>query len=167
MTETSKTDQEPDLVNTARLTQSFGELTMAIMQTARYKHQSIADLQKLFLEPMLRNRVAVARKEDKIVGFAVWASVSDEVHHGIREQIALQAFPVQLRPQDWTSGPIRWLLDVIALDRHTATSVVDGLRQQIGGGDLNLHPMVVGLLDAKTAEDLISRQGKAGASSLH
>ncbi|MBM7068700.1 toxin-activating lysine-acyltransferase [Actibacterium sp. 188UL27-1] len=148
----------PDLVNTVRLTQSFGELTMAVIQTPRYRFQSIADLQKLFLEPMIRNRVAVARKDDKIVGFAVWASVSDEVHTAIRDQIALKAFPVQLRPQDWTSGTTRWLLDVIAVDRNTATSVVDGLRQEIGGGDLNLHPMVVGLLDAKTAEDLINRQ---------
>ncbi|MEL6519630.1 MAG: toxin-activating lysine-acyltransferase [Pseudomonadota bacterium] len=146
-----------DFVNMARLTQSFGEVAIAVMQTPRYQYQSIADLQKLFLEPMVRNRVAVARKDGKIVGFAVWASVSDKVHEAIRDQISLRSFPVQLRPQDWTSGDKTWLLDVIAINSSTATSVVEALRQEIDAGELNVHPLVVGLLDPETAKSLTRR----------
>ena len=57
-----------------------------MMAMPRYRAQSIGDLQHLLLEPLIRDRVAIAYPPDKDNGpladlawVAIWASVSDEV----------------------------------------------------------------------------------------
>ena len=39
---------------------NFAQAVLAISMVPRYRHQSLADLQQLLLEPMIRDRVAVA-----------------------------------------------------------------------------------------------------------
>lgn len=41
----------------------------------------------------------------------------------IAEQTKTGVFPIRLKPDDWTSGEIVWLLDVIAPSREMATTV--------------------------------------------
>jgi hemolysin-activating ACP:hemolysin acyltransferase len=55
---------------------------------------------------------------------ATWASVIEEVNARIREQIKAGVFPVRLKADEWTSGAINWLLDVIAPDRKSTASVI-------------------------------------------
>jgi len=46
----------------------FGQVTLSLMGVPRYGHQSISDIQKLALEPLIRDRIAVAtakESEDK------------------------------------------------------------------------------------------------------
>ena len=82
-----------------------------------------------------------------IAGFAIWASVSDEVDLKIREQIKTGTFPIRLKPEDWNSGPVNWLLDVIAPDRKSTGQVIANFRQVVKEGDLRIHPQVAGLVD--------------------
>ena len=155
----------------ARLRGHFGLAVMAMMELPRYRHQSIADLGQLVMEPLLRNRMAFAhagRKEDAeqdavqdIAGMAIWASVSEDVDARIREQIRAGVFPVRLRPQDWTSGEINWLLDVIAPDRKVIAAVISSFRQVASGRELRLHPLVAGMLDAETLERLGMKKASA------
>ena len=91
-----------------------------MMTTPRYKHCSIADLERLVLDPLLRNRVAIAQakskegaapgqddaQDDAPLGIAIWAKVSPEVDAKIREQIGSKVFPIRLKPADWASGEI-------------------------------------------------------------
>ena len=83
---------------------------MAMITTPRYRNLSIADLEWMVLEPLLRDRIAIAaaRKAeggaDPIVGFAVWAKVSDEVNAKIEEQARAGTFPVRLKGGEWNSG---------------------------------------------------------------
>lgn len=137
--------------------ESFGNVVMTMMMLPRYRHNSLADLQHLVLEPLIRDRVAIAypgKTEDKfaadMAGLAIWASVSDEVDAKIREQIGAGVFPVRLQADDWTSGENNWLLDVIAPDAKTTAAVIANFRQLVKDGDLRLHPLVARLVDRET-----------------
>lgn len=148
--------------------ESFGNVVMSMMALPRYRHQSLADLQQLVLEPLVRDRIAIAYPRDNggndaplddLVGVAIWASVSDEVDAKIREQIAGGVFPVRLKPEEWTSGDNNWLLDVIAPDKATTATVIANFRQVVKQGGLKLHPLVTRLVDAETLEKMGATRG--------
>lgn len=164
----------------SRVRESFGVVTMAMMMLPRYRHQSLADLQHLVLEPLLQDRIAIAHPragEDKkegeladVAGIAIWASVSEEVDRKIRDQIRAGVFPVRLKPEEWRSGEINWLLDVIAPDQRTITAVIANFRQVLGkGSELRLHPVVGHLLDGEMLKKMGARRmgddAKADAES--
>ncbi|MBS0124702.1 toxin-activating lysine-acyltransferase [Thetidibacter halocola] len=147
------------------LRENFGTAVMAMMMLPRYSNQMLRDLQHLVLDPMLKDRLAFAypgKTEQKpmsdLAGFAIWASVSDEVDKQIREQIAAGVFPIRLKPEDWTSGQINWLLDVIAPDRATVGSVIANFRQVAKQGELRLHPLIARLVDAETLKKMGARK---------
>lgn len=153
--------------------ESFGKVVMAMMMLPRYRNQTLADLQHLVLEPLIRDRVAIAYpgKSDSpaasdVAGLAIWASVSEEVDTRIREQIQAGTFPVRLKPEDWTSGDINWLFDVIAPDQRATASVIANFKQVVKDGGLRLHPVITRLVDAETlqkmgAEKIGSPESKA------
>jgi len=141
--------------------ESFGNVAMTMMMLPRYRHQTLADLQHLVLEPLIRDRIALAyprETEDKsladVTGVAIWASVSDDVDARIREQIAAGVFPIRLKPEDWTSGDNNWLLDVIAPDQKATAMVIANFRQLVKEGGLKLHPLVTKLVDAETLQKM-------------
>ncbi len=140
----------------------FGKIVMAMMGLPRYRHQTLADLQPLVLEPLIRDRIAIAHPKGTdrtalvdIAGFAIWASVSEEVDLKIREQIKTGTFPIRLKPEDWQSGDINWLLDVIAPDRKATGQVIANFRQVVKEGDLRILPQVVRLVDAEMREKMM------------
>ena len=113
------------------------------------------------LEPLIRDRIAIAYPKDEertamtdLAGLAIWASVSDEVDAKIRDQIKGGVFPIRLKAEDWQSGEINWLLDVIAPTKETTASVIANFKQVVKGGDLRLHPIVAKLVDAETLEKM-------------
>lgn len=133
----------------ARLYETMGKVTLAMMAVPRYRHLPIAELQQIVLEPLMRDRIAIAApaKEEgpelqALAGVAIWASVSEAVDAKIREQIRAQAFPVRLKADEWASGDINWLLDVIAPNQKLATAVIANFKQVIKEGDLRIHPLV-------------------------
>ena len=141
----------------SQVRESFGKIVMAMMMLPRYRSQTLADLQHLVLEPLLRDRVAIASPADKarnpgsdIAGLAIWASVSEDADQRIREQIKANAFPVRLKPEDWNSGEINWLLDVIAPDQRATASVIANFKQVVTQGSLRLHPLITRLIDEET-----------------
>jgi cytolysin-activating lysine-acyltransferase len=144
------------------------DTVMAMMALPRYRHQTLADLQPLVLEPLIRDRIAIAHPKGTdrtalvdIAGFAIWASVSEGVDEKIREQIKTGSFPIRLKPEDWTSGPVNWLLDVIAPDRKATGQVIANFRQVVNEGDLRIHPQVVGLVDHEMRGKMMGAQGGA------
>lgn len=140
--------------------ESFGKVVMAMMMLPRYRHQSVADLQHLVLEPLIRDRIAIAHsaKSDPetsdIAGLAIWASVSEEVDSQIREQVRAGVFPVRLKAEDWNSGSINWLLDVIAPDARSTAGVIANFSQVVKEGSLRLHPIVTRLVDPETLKKM-------------
>ncbi|WP_108260589.1 toxin-activating lysine-acyltransferase [Mangrovicoccus ximenensis] len=153
------------------LRENFGKVTMAMMMLPRYRSQMLGDLQHLVLDPMLQDRIAVAyagaepAPGQDMAGFAIWASVSGEVDAAIREQIANGVFPVRLKPADWTSGKINWLLDVVAPDPATTATVIGNFRKVAKEGELRLHPLITRLVDAETLEKMGARRSPAPAGA--
>lgn len=150
--------------------ESFGKAVMAMMMLPRYRHQTLGDLQHLVLEPLMRDRIAVAYAADKeqagsdIAGLAIWASVSEEADGRIREQIRAGTFPIRLKPEDWTSGSVNWLLDVIAPDPKTTATVIANFRQVVKEGSLRLHPLITRLVDEETLKKMGAERMAAPAS---
>ena len=141
----------------SHIRENFGKVVMAMMMLPRYRQQTLGDLQHLLLEPLIRDRVAIAypgKTEDDqladISGVAIWASVSEEVDLAIREQVKAGVFPVRLKPDDWTSGSISWLLDVIAPDAKMTANVIANFKQVVKEGSLRLHPIITRLVDEET-----------------
>lgn len=140
--------------------ESFGKVVMAMMMLPRYRHQTVADLQHLVLEPLIRDRIALAHsakadpEASDIAGVAIWASVSEEVDASIREQVRAGTFPVRLKPEEWNSGSINWLLDVIAPDSKGTASVISNFSQVVKEGSLRLHPMITRLVDPETLKKM-------------
>lgn len=145
----------------SQVRESFGKVVMAMMALPRYRHQSLADLQHLVLDPLIRDRVAIAypagaEKSElpDISGLAIWASVSEEIDVKIRDQIKSGTWPVRLKAEDWASGNINWLLDVIAPDQKTTASVLGNFQQVVKDGELRLHPIIARLVDKEVLEKM-------------
>lgn len=157
----------------AHVRESFGKITMAMMLLPRYRNQTLADLQHLVLDPLIRDRVAMAypgNQEDNsladVAGMAIWASVSEDADARIRDQIRAGTFPVRLKSEDWISGEINWLLDVIAPDARTTTAVLSNFGKVVKGGNLHLHPLITKLVDEETLKKLgAEKMGVAKANS--
>ena len=81
---------------------------------------------------------------------AIWASVSEEVDARIREQIREGIFPLRLKSDDWASGEINWLIDVIAPDQAATARVIANFKQVVKEGSLRLHPLIARLVDEET-----------------
>ena len=156
----------PEIINKiaavrSHVRESFGKAVMAMMMLPRYRNQTLGDLQHLVLEPLIRDRIAIAYPGNTekspltdIVGMAIWASVSEEVDGRIREQIRAGAFPLRLKAEDWNSGDINWLLDVIAPDQKTTASVIANFKQVVKEGGLRLHPIITRLVDEETLKKM-------------
>lgn len=145
----------------AQVRENFGKIAMAMMMLPRYRHQSIADLQHLVLEPLVRDRIALAYPGDaadadpsELAGMAIWASVSEEVDAKIREQIGARIWPIRLKPDEWNSGTNNWLLDVIAQDEQSVGKVIANFRQVAKQGSLKIHPLIAQLVNKDVLEKL-------------
>ena len=145
----------------SQVRENFGKVVMTMMMLPRYRHQTLGDLQHLVLEPLIRDRIAIAypgnteRSElSDVVGLAIWASVSEEVDADIRQQIKSGVFPIRLKAEGWNSGSINWLLDVIAPNRKMTASVIANLKQVVKEGSLRLHPLVTRLVDPETLQKM-------------
>ena len=145
-----------------RVQLNMGQVVLAMMNLPRYRNQTLGDLTHLVLDPMMRDRVAVAHRtvegkpqgDEDVAGIAIWATVSDAVDAKIAEQIKAGAFPVRLGPDDWTSGDHVWLFDVIAADRKQATSVLTNFRLLAGERPVRIAPLVGRLIDPDVLEKL-------------
>lgn len=145
----------------SKVNETFGQVALAMMAIPRYRHQSIGDLNHVLLEPLIRDRVAIANSskgddpaKSPLAGVAIWASVSDEVDAKIREQIKAGVFPIRLKGDEWTSGTNNWLLDIIAPNSQLTTSVISNFKQVLKEGDLKIHPLITRLVDPEALKKM-------------
>jgi len=146
-----------------RIQASVGEVVLAMVNLPRYRHQTLADVVHLVVEPMIRDRIAIAKtggqsgsesKVEETAGIAIWASVSEAVDAKIREQIQARVFPVRLKAEDWNSGETVWLLDVIASSQKVATAVLANFKQVVKDKPIRIHPLVGQLVDPAVLEKM-------------
>lgn len=152
-----------------KLHTAIGQVVLALSVVPRYRHCPLAELQFLVVEPLLRDRLAIAtgkpskagaETDGALAGIAIWASLSDEADQRLREQIKAGVFPVRLKPADWASGSNIWLLDVIAPTRQLASAVLANLRQVLPSDELSVHPVAA----AQVEPELLAAMRAGGKS---
>jgi cytolysin-activating lysine-acyltransferase len=153
-----------------RIQSSVGQLVLAMMNLPRYRHQTLADLTHVILDPLMRDRIAIAsgKGDDQsgvLAGIAIWAGVSEAVDAKIAEQVRAGVFPVRLGDEDWASGETLWLLDVIAPNRRLATSVLANFRQIAGDRPVKIHPIVARSVDPELLDRMRVKPDAAQAQA--
>ena len=151
---------------------------LGLMNLPRYRHQALGDLMHVVLDPLMRDRVAIAHvrhdshpegDEQTVAGIAIWETVPEvviaAVDAKIAEQIKAGVFPVRLASEDWTSGDVVWLLDVIAADRSQATRVLANFRQLSGERPVKIHPIVARSVDPALLEKMRVRAADAAGAA--
>ncbi len=86
-------------------------LTSAIglmMASPQHRHLFLADLEWALLPPLALKQFRLFTKDNKPIAFATWAFVSEEV------DARLKAGHMKLKPAEWKSGEICWIVDVVA-----------------------------------------------------
>ncbi len=122
----------PEEQRSARLAQSFANIVAVLMRDTGFKNLKLADLEWLVLPPVMSGQWRLAHsKADQLPGqpapdkasqgsmlvpvaVALWASVSAEIDKRLSESLDK---PLQLRPQEWSTGEHLWLV-AIAGDRR-------------------------------------------------
>ena len=144
-----------------KLHETFGKVALAMMAIPRYRSLAISDLTQFVLDPLMRDRIAIASSakdgeplEGTLSGIAIWATVTPEVDAKIREQIKAGTFPIRLKAEEWTGGSINWLLDVIAPNQRLTTAVIANFRQVIKEGDMRIHPIITRLVKPEDLEKM-------------
>ncbi|PYG53693.1 toxin-activating lysine-acyltransferase [Rhizobium sp. UGM030330-04] len=144
----------------------FGQVVFALSSVPRYRSQSLSDLSHLVIDPLSHDRIVIAsKKEDDGAeqttlapnAIAIWASVSADVDAKIVAQVKAGVFPVRLKPTDWNSGQIVWLLDVIAPTRELATSVLSNFHTVAKQSQIKVHPVIGRLVDSDVLHSLIAK----------
>jgi cytolysin-activating lysine-acyltransferase len=157
-----QTEQQKTGETRQRIHAALGQIVLALASTPRYRQLPFSDLQALVLDPLLRDRVALAtaKSEDgkpmpgATAGIAFWASVSPEVDAKIREQIAANVFPVRLKADEWASGQQVWLFDILAQNPQTASFVLSNFKSVAKSDQVRLHPMVTRQVDPEMLKQM-------------
>lgn len=96
---------------------SIGELVTIFSRSPAHKHYSLADIEWMVLPPVASGQFYVVEALHKESGVRVpiaalsWALVSEEVDRRLAEQGP--GVRVCLRPDEWKSGDIAWLVDAV------------------------------------------------------
>jgi hemolysin-activating ACP:hemolysin acyltransferase len=131
----AKTVIPPREARQLRFAQSFARIVAVLMRDPNFRNIRLTDLEWLVLPPILSGqwRVAQARAEQPAanagatpsgaapegnmlvpVAVALWASVSLEIDRRLSENFDK---PMLLRPNEWATGNILWLI-AVAGDRQ-------------------------------------------------
>jgi hemolysin-activating ACP:hemolysin acyltransferase len=105
-----------------RLMASFGEIVTLMTRSPRYRHSFLAELDWLVTPAIATRQYSVAESKPDGASFAtpiaaiMWACVSPEIDARLSEA----GERPRLRPGEWRSGPIPWLIDTIGDPRAAA-----------------------------------------------
>jgi hemolysin-activating ACP:hemolysin acyltransferase len=103
-------------VSAIRQSVAFAQIVSVLMRSPRYRHYTLGDLEWLVVPALATGqwRVVGAQSKQNGVSFpvavALWARVSAEVDKKLSENLQV---PIRLRPDEWKSGDILWLVDAV------------------------------------------------------
>ena len=100
--------------------ESFGKVVMAMMMLPRYRQQTLADLQHLVLEPLIRDRIAIAQRAD--AGTRNSMSPAVPMPKGFRGQHACSpsSFPTPQRSVTPSSDHVPYQAQLMAVSPRTS-----------------------------------------------
>ena len=98
----------------ARHAIAIGQITGIMIRSPQHRFAFLADLEWLVLPALGSDQFAIHETFDRASGHkmpaacVLWATVSHEVDARL---CATPTFRPRLKPEEWTSGPIPWLMD--------------------------------------------------------
>jgi hemolysin-activating ACP:hemolysin acyltransferase len=111
------------------------------MRNPMHKHLALADLEWLVLPPLLTGQFSVAEVKSKDgrtrfpAAIVLWASVSADVDKRLSEGLRS---PIRLRPDEWKSGDILWLIEAVGDPRVLARLLKQLSERAFGGKDIKV-----------------------------
>lgn len=110
----------------------IGDIAVVFSRSAKHKHYSLADIEWLVLPAVFSGQFFIAEASNPETGHRApvavitWACVSAEVDQRLMESVGGN---FRLRPEEWSSGDIYWLIDAAGDPRAIVgalTSLLDG-----------------------------------------
>jgi cytolysin-activating lysine-acyltransferase len=129
---------DPAAMNAMRATlkaAAFGEIMSVLLQSERHRHVTLETLARQMVPAYLSEQYVIARaKPDHSdappapVGIVFWASVSEEIDRRLTDRLAE---PFELEAEDWRSGNIVWLVDIVAA-QNVSAQLIKAVRDKVG-----------------------------------
>jgi hemolysin-activating ACP:hemolysin acyltransferase len=94
---------------------ALGQIVSVLMQSPQHKHYSLADLEWLVMPAVASGQFRIVQAQQSAgtaaapVGVALWANVSADAD----KRLSDLATPARLRPNEWRSGDIPWLMELV------------------------------------------------------
>jgi hemolysin-activating ACP:hemolysin acyltransferase len=94
---------------------TVGDIAVVFSRSVAHKHYTFADIEWMILPAVVTGQVYVAEVQHKEIGARVpvavvlWASVSAETDARLA---AIAGQKLRLRPDEWQSGEITWIIDI-------------------------------------------------------
>ena len=101
---------------------AFGHIVTVLMRSAKHRLSFLAELEWLAAPAAASGQFALSMKRDETtgattpIGVVLWANVSKAVD----ERLAKTSGRPRLKPEEWVSGDIPWLVDAVGEPRATA-----------------------------------------------
>ena len=118
---------------------AFAQIVTILLRSPSHRHFAIADLEWLVVPPLTLGQFVIAEAKAQAdgpgfpVAMALWATVSPETDLRLSENLTS---PIRLRPDEWKSGDIMWLIDAVGEPR-----VLTGLVQQLAENAFKGRPI--------------------------
>jgi len=115
-----------------RRSAALAQILTVLMRSPQHKHVALADLEWLVFPPLLSGQYSVAQVNSKDgktsfpAAVVLWASVSADVDKRLSENLNS---PVRLRPDEWKSGNILWLIEAVG-DPRILPSLLNQLSER-------------------------------------
>ncbi len=115
---------------------AFGEIVALLMRTPAHKDTKLADLEWLVAPAVATGQFTIAEAQMKAngitqpMGVVLWARVSPDIDKRLQKEIDK---PLQLKPQEWASGDIIWLVEV-AGEPRVLDAVMKRMRETVWAG---------------------------------
>lgn len=117
------TPQMRQMMQSKFLAANLGNIVVIMMRSPMHKAMPLSELYELVVPAIQNNQVSIAEAYNKEsgltvpAGFALWARVSEEVDQRLSQN---PSNPIRLKPDEWSSGDIFWLVDLIGEKRFVA-----------------------------------------------
>lgn len=112
----------------------LGQIVSLLGQSPSHKHVFLSDLEWLVLPALIGRQVRVWRRKTERgtlpVAYASWAMVSAEVDQRLSQG------QIKLKPSDWRSGSIPWLIDLVAPYGGSDAALQELADQVVPGGEM-------------------------------
>ena len=116
----------------------LGQIVSVLMRSPQHKHYSLADLEWLVLPAVLSGQFRIIQAQATEgtavapVGVALWATVSVDAD----KRLSDLSVPARLRPDEWRSGDIPWLMEFVCDAR-----IQQALLKDLGENTFKGRPM--------------------------